>query len=78
MSQLSSVWCDIPICFLKQKALEVKGAGHTSESRDAEPCSLAFEQRVNLERLYYTYVFWKEVLLEPPYVQREVSLQSLD
>lgn len=68
----------LPVCFLKQKALDVKRAGHTSEFKYAEPYPLACEQRLNLERLYHTCVFWEEVLLEPLHVQSEVSLQGLD
>lgn len=68
----------LPICFLKQKALDVEEGGHTSEFRYAEPCLLACKQRLNLERLYHTSVFWEEVLLEPLHVQSEGSLQGLD
>lgn len=68
----------LPICFFKEKALDVKGAAHTSEFEYAEPCLLACEQRLNLERLYHTSVFWEDVLLEPLHVQSEGSLQGLD
>lgn len=47
----------LPICFLKQKALLVKGAGDTSELGYAEPRSLACEQRFNWERLCHVSVF---------------------
>lgn len=40
-----------------QKALDVKGTGHISELRYAEPFLLSCEQRVKLERLYQDICF---------------------
>lgn len=43
----------LPICFLKQKAVLVEGAGDNSELAYDEPCLLAWGWRFNWERLYH-------------------------